>query len=553
MGAAYTRRRTGTVVAVHADVQRIETRGSALVLVLYLVALDAVFAADPLRNVLAERGAAIALGWAALRLAGVGAVAWLLVCQRRAVATGAFLLVTSAYVVDLAVRGINGDGLTPATLRLAAGEGGSYGGAALRVVGGSACVWALLAIGLMHVLWILVRDVLTLRTLHPGRPAGLLVFAMALSLLLPSPSFLPAFVQPLVAVADVALHPQREPARAPVVAVPAEPPRAMQIVLLVDESIRGDLLSLARPETRTTPWLEAHRTSFVDLGVAAATANCSAIAHAALLTGLLPEDLPDLRGEIRRRPTLFGAAARAGLRTVLVDAQASAASPTLALAADDLGRLSAARIVRAEQPTLTAAERDGALAEMVVDETAGAPTFVYAIKRGAHYPYDDAVPPEHRTHTAAEAHALGFQAAEEAEVARYLDALTYAVDGFLASLLPRLEGRDVLLFYTSDHGESLLENGHTRTHCSEGRAPPEQGRVPLLVWASGPAASHLAELRARRPSAFRLHPTLLRAFGFAPGAPSLFDEGDDARRFYSGDALGRSPTWWNPIDGEPTR
>lgn len=531
--------------------QRIETRGSALVLVLYLVALDAVFAADPVRFVLAKHGGAVALGWVAARLAGTGAVAWLLVSQRRAVATGAFLLATSAYVVDLAVRGINGDGLTPATLRLAAGEGGSYGGAALRVVGGSACVWALLGLGLMHVLWFLVRDVLPLRTQHPGRPAGLLVFAAALSLLLPSPSFLPAFVQPLVAIVDVATHGQPEPARAPIVAVPARPPRATQIVLVVDESIRGDLLSLARPETRTTPWLEAHRTSFVDLGVAAATANCSAIAHAALLTGLLPGDLPDTRGEIRRRPTLFGAAARAGLRTVLVDAQASATAPTLALGADDLVQLSASRIVRAERPALASAGRDGALADIVVDETAGPPTFVYAIKRGAHYPYDDAVPPEHRTRTTDEAHALGFQGAGEAEVARYLDALAFSVDGFLARLLPRLEGRDVLLFYTSDHGESLLENGHTRTHCSEGRAPAEQGRVPLLVWASGQAASVLAELRATRPSAFRLHPTLLRVLGFAPGAASLFDEGgDDARRFFSGDALGRSTTWWNPIDGE---
>lgn len=530
--------------------QRIGTRGSALVLVLYLVALDAVFAADLLRYVLAERGAVVAVAWAGARLAGLGAVAWLLVCQRRAVATGTFLLATSAYVVDLAVRGINGDGLTPATLRLAAGEGGSYGGAALRVVGGNACVWALLGLGLMHVLWILVRDVLPFRSRRPGRPAGLLVLAVALSLLLPPPSLLPAFVQPLVALADVALHPQPEPPRAAVIAAPAEPPRAMQIVLVVDESIRGDLLSLARPETRTTPWLEAHRTSFVDLGVTAATANCSATAHAALLTGLLPGDLPDTRGEIRRRPTLFEAATRAGLRTVLVDAQSSAASPTVALAADDLARLSASRIVRAERPALASAERDGALAEIVVGETAGAPTFVYAIKRGAHYPYDDAVPPAHRTRTTAEARALGFQAAEEAEVARYLDALTYSVDGFLASLLPRLEGRDVLLFYTSDHGESLLEDGRTRTHCSEGRAPPEQGRVPLLVWASGQAASHLTEIRAARPSAFRLHPTLLRAFGFAPGAPSLFDEGADVRRFYSGDALGRSAAWWNPIDGE---
>lgn len=537
-------------VAPPRSVRTLEPRGAALVLVAYLLALDAVFACDPLRFVHGERGLAVALVWTAARLGVLAAVAWLLVCERRLVATVAFLLAASAFVVALAVRGVNGAGLTPATLRLALGEGGSYGGAALRVVGGAACVWALLGIGLMHVLWILVRDVLPVRTRHPGRPAALLVFAAALSLLLPAPSLLPVFLQPLLAPADLALHPVPGPLRAPILATPTEPPHATQIVLVVDESIRGDLLSLARPATRTTPWLEAHRAAFVELGVAASTANCSAVAHAALLSGLGPGELPDPRGELRRRPTLFDAASRAGLRTVLVDAQATTIAPTLALAAGDLARLAAVRIVRAERPTTPSAERDRALAEIVVRETEAAPSFVYAIKRGAHYPYDDAVPPDHRVHTAEEARALGFRAAEDAEVARYLDAVEYSVDDFFANLLPQLEGRDVLLFYTSDHGESLLEDGHTRTHCSEGRAPPEQGRVPMLVWASGAASSRLAALRAVRPSAFRIHPTILRTFGFAPGSPTLFDAGEDERRFYSGDVLGRSPTWWNPIDGD---
>jgi len=213
------------------------------------------------------------------------------------------------------------------------------------------------------------------------------------------------------------------------------------------------------------------------------------------------------------------------------------------LTAKDLARLSSVRIVRAERSALPPAERDHALADMVVAETAGAPSFVYAIKRGAHYPYDEAVPPGRTRRTAAAAIALGFRSEEAAIAARYLDAISFAVDEFFADLLPRLADRDILVFYMSDHAESLLEDGRTRAHCSEGPAPAEQGRVPLLVWASGGAVRNLADVVAPRGhvSAYRLHPTLVRTMGYAPATPTLFGESEDRQRFYSGDPVSFLP------------
>jgi len=57
------------------------------------------------------------------------------------------------------------------------------------------------------------------------------------------------------------------------------------------------------------------------------------------------------------------------------------------------------------------------------------------------------------------------------------------VDSVLSALMQRLSDKPAMLFYTSDHGESIDENRHFHG-TPKFMAPPEQFAVPIIAWAS---------------------------------------------------------------------
>jgi KDO II ethanolaminephosphotransferase len=63
------------------------------------------------------------------------------------------------------------------------------------------------------------------------------------------------------------------------------------------------------------------------------------------------------------------------------------------------------------------------------------------------------------------------------------------VDHLLTKIFDQLRGKNALVFYVSDHGESIDENIHFHATPKE-MAPPEQFRVPFIIWASDKFLSH---------------------------------------------------------------
>ncbi len=74
------------------------------------------------------------------------------------------------------------------------------------------------------------------------------------------------------------------------------------------------------------------------------------------------------------------------------------------------------------------------------------------------------------------------------------DNAMHFVDEVLGKLAASLKGRDALLVYVSDHGESLGEGGHFLHHLDS--KEPEQNRVAMLLWAS-------EVFRSRNPEKWR--------------------------------------------------
>ena len=64
----------------------------------------------------------------------------------------------------------------------------------------------------------------------------------------------------------------------------------------------------------------------------------------------------------------------------------------------------------------------------------------------------------------------------------YDNSITY-VDHFLVNIFDQLRDKKAIVFYAADHGESI--NDHERLHGTPRKmAPPEQFRVPMMVWMS---------------------------------------------------------------------
>lgn len=59
------------------------------------------------------------------------------------------------------------------------------------------------------------------------------------------------------------------------------------------------------------------------------------------------------------------------------------------------------------------------------------------------------------------------------------------VDHTLAAIYDQLRDKKAIVFYVADHGESISDNMHFHGTPRE-MAPPEQFRVPMIVWASNP-------------------------------------------------------------------
>ncbi|MCU0826286.1 MAG: phosphoethanolamine--lipid A transferase [Tabrizicola sp.] len=73
------------------------------------------------------------------------------------------------------------------------------------------------------------------------------------------------------------------------------------------------------------------------------------------------------------------------------------------------------------------------------------------------------------------------------EIVNAYDNTIAFTDHMLATLIDRLDAQDRVvpaLFYASDHGESLGENGLYLHGAPDFMAPPEQTHVPMLIWMS---------------------------------------------------------------------
>jgi hypothetical protein len=324
-----------------------------------------------------------------------------------------------------------------------------------------------------------------------------------------------------------------------------------KLVLVMDESVRGDCLDPGTALLGTTPYLSGFGPALIDFGVAMSGHNCSAYSRYLLRLGARPEALPEavIEGLNLAGPNFWQFARAAGYRTVYVDGFSSEQRLHSGMTLQETGFIDRYLTIPKGPP----AERDVHVGARLLEALAEpGPAFIYVDKFGIHAPYEDKIPAGFAT----EAPPPG-TAPREALLAHYRNALRWGVDAFFARVLGRIDFAATALFYTSDHGQSLLDGGYKRTHCSTG---PEvvagEARVPLFVVTKEPALARAlreaAPRFAHRATHFEIFPTLLIALGYdragveAAYGAGLFGAPRERPRFLTGY---KSSTAWAEAAG----
>ncbi|MEZ3501094.1 kdo(2)-lipid A phosphoethanolamine 7''-transferase [Pantoea sp. KPR_PJ] len=101
--------------------------------------------------------------------------------------------------------------------------------------------------------------------------------------------------------------------------------------------------------------------------------------------------------------------------------------------------------------------------------------------KGSHYLYSQRYP---RSFARYQPECMGVdETCSKAQLINAYDNSVLYVDSMLDSVLDQLRDKKAIVFYAADHGESISENTHLHGTPRE-LAPPEQFRVPMMVWAS---------------------------------------------------------------------
>ena len=341
------------------------------------------------------------------------------------------------------------------------------------------------------------------------------------------------------------------------------------IVLIVDESVRGDYLDVAGGHL-PSGLLQADGSpepGVYNFGRAASAANCSAGTNITLRYG---GTRTTFQGYISTKPTIWAYAKAAGYHTVYMDAQLTEGRLQNGMTRKDLKSID--EFIQFDNTPVR--DRDQEIARLIVEHTHnGQPEFIIANKIGAHFPVNDKYPDSYLIYKPASPRGkLANVAAADSSTATmnwalyknaYRNTLLWNVQHFLETVLTGANLDNAIILYTSDHGQNFHEDGSPGfgTHCSH-NPPASEGIVTIAMMTKvpdvGAEAAEWSRANFDDTSHFDIFPTLLDLMGYAPEAvrhvygPGLFEPTLDPLTFNARfTELGTPPPLWVPIGHTP--
>jgi hypothetical protein len=278
------------------------------------------------------------------------------------------------------------------------------------------------------------------------------------------------------------------PPRAAVDLVPRTAGTPRHIVWLVDESV-----AYAEFERLIAPKLASYDP--IDFGMTASLANCSAPSNLALRSGVDVRHAGP-RTDLRRTPSIWGYARKAGYRTMMIDGQTNGAPQNFLLPPERA-------LIDEVRSAAGGIDTDLRIADQLNRQLrSSARTFTYVVLRGVHFQYKDHFP-------------AGMIPADSPEILQYRTALDYSKRRFFDRLLAGVDRSQVAVVYHSDHGQNLTPG--KLPHCSA-EAVPAEFHIPLLAFVPDGLRARFAAAPATGHSASQVFPTLLEWMGYDAAA-----------------------------------
>jgi glucan phosphoethanolaminetransferase (alkaline phosphatase superfamily) len=329
-----------------------------------------------------------------------------------------------------------------------------------------------------------------------------------------------------------------------------------KIVLIVDESIRADILGINGYKKDTTPYLSSLETGIVNFGLAASASNCSDYSNLILRTGVRKEEIPDYNQMTLKKPSIWQFARKAGFYNVYLDAQSAEEWANYQNFMNEYEASLVDEIIRVRQKI--AYESDGVASEKLKDYLKQpGKTFIMLNKYGIHFPYFRSYPKEYNIFTPALEPGEPMNDREKS-LNSFMNGIRWSVDDWFKNLLAESENfKSYVIIYTSDHGQNIVDDGTLATHCRP-RANRFEGIVPMIVFSNDAAILErfkaVQAISYDKTSHFQIFPTLIRLAGYKGSwvkshyGASLSEPPSTLPEFFVGDLHGRgSVRQWDSI------
>lgn len=277
---------------------------------------------------------------------------------------------------------------------------------------------------------------------------------------------------------------EREPVERPTQEENSKPTN--NIVIILDESVRGDHFSLNGYHRKTTPFLEklAKQKNFHNWGLASSASTGTRFTYEALIVGLKPTDFPDKSGlKINTFSTFFQYAQAMGYKTHFLDGQMLHFWVGVP---DDKNHIDEHVVVSRfnENGKLPNWEVDKNLAKYINDLISNSTgNFIFVYKHGSHIPYQGNFPPDEQiwqpSYTTDDTYEIPSEEELPKVVNSYDNSIKYNVDSFFENLVNDYSNipNNTVFVYTGDHGQTLFKTGKN-SHGGDSKA---EATVPLFI------------------------------------------------------------------------
>ena len=259
------------------------------------------------------------------------------------------------------------------------------------------------------------------------------------------------------------------------------------VILIVDEAIRGDYLDINRPNDVTTNLIGS--SAVYNFGLTASATNCSGGTNAIRRYGGARQNY---RKYIQTKPSVWEYARARNLRTVYIDAQRTGGALQNLMTREEVGLID--EFIQFDG--IPVVDRDIKIAEVVSEFTDNDKSeFILINKIGAHFPVHDKYPEDFMVYKPASQRGLFTMISDMPATGSiskfggwpeyrnsYKNTLLWNVGEFFRIFLGKSNLKNAVVIYTADHGQDLHEDGSPgySTHC---RTSPSfyEGVVPMAV------------------------------------------------------------------------